>query len=206
MKNYKYLINAVFLLAFFLIQPKAYAQDDEERELITIATVAASSWIVPLLIPNPKPEFIVTDMDLRVAKKKQNNNLNGVYAKLSHFSEPLMIEDKYSFKKKYGVIKSFSKKYLILQNHTDSLTILINNIREIIDLKSAANRSRMKRIKRGITYAGLALASIRFSFFINNPDANILKTSMQISSLLFGFGALYSFATMSDIERIYARW
>ncbi len=172
-----------------------------DKEFLIFTGISASALIVPLFIRLPKPELRLRKSELNGLRLGTNTTYFNI---LKSYTRPLMIRAKGATK--YGILSSLNKQKIVIETRIDSSAFPLDQVKEIMDLKSAARRNARKRIRRGIFYSIVAASSFYSSTVENSPLEGGSRTLSWASFGADAVLAFYSFLHKTKEEKEYRIW
>ena len=180
--------------------PGMYSGD----ELATWLIIAGSGLVVGAVIPMPKAELEVKRSDLFNKDGSFASGRSRAMARMGKFSQPCMIaKDEQT---EYGIIAVVDETSLLVETRVDSVRIRYTEVKKVIDLLSAARRSRVSRAKHGILFAGLAAASFYLATIDTHPIEGMSRALNWASFAGFAGLSAYAFIHKPGEEKEYRVW
>ncbi|MCK4303628.1 MAG: hypothetical protein KAY24_05255 [Candidatus Eisenbacteria sp.] len=175
-----------------------------DSELMTYAVIASGGLLCALLISMPKADVHLKGSEIGSANLQ---SLVDRTAGPDRFSLPMRFKHKSGKRSTdYGVIRSVGTNKVVIETRADSVGITYTNLKDIMDLESAAIRAQRQRMRTGTILAGLAAAAFYDAAIADHP---IEGGSRALSWGLFGaFGGLaaHSFIHKSGEEKEHRIW
>lgn len=151
--------------------------------------IMTTGAIIAIAIPTPSPELNLE----RAAISPENTSLRS-------FKKPIRIKEKK--RTDYGSIKSMGDSALVLATRGEDITARFSDVKEIMDLESAAKRAKRKNVGMGIFWFSVATA-FTYEGVSSSEDG---KEAILIPGIGFLGLAIYSFAEKSEEERELEAW
>lgn len=170
--------------------------------LIAGCAVAGGGIITSLLIPSPTPELFIPDGEIR----SQEDRLVG-------FKKPVKIS--LNDAPAYGLVQSLDSTTLRLKTRDEEVLIQRDDIDYIMDLSSAAGKSRTSKTKSAVMLGGAGVGVCLIA--ASQKNTGVSSTSVEDASslantLLYAaggcliVGGLWAILSHSDDERELQAW
>jgi hypothetical protein len=198
MKSLKKIISLALVAAFLITSTEADAQWQRRtedlpgttsgNELITYGVIVGSALLVALLIPMPDAELKVKRSDLVNRNGKPAENRDEAVGQFASFSGPCVVDRKTGGKDLYGVVRRSGDDAFSVETLDGDVEVPYADVKSVVDLQSAGDRSKMRNVKLGIVMAGVSVASL---YSASTADGELEESSATLSRVMaLGSGAL----------------
>jgi hypothetical protein len=174
------------------------------QQIATFAIIAGGSLLLAIMIPRGRPEFHIKRSDLINRDKTPAENRSEAVAKIERFSGPSVVYQKKGGKC-YGVVVPDHEDEFSVQTESGNADVQYTNVKEIMDLKSAAKRKQMGSVKWGLFYMGMAVAWFYSASWDTGlgDDSSTINTGLGVASMALG---IIMIVNQSDEAKEYRKW
>lgn len=178
------------------------------EEILTGTLISVTGYLVATVVfPKPEPAFRITRSELIGEKQRVPPGRAAALSRLEAFSGPVAVRRRGLFgRTEIGIARSVGNPRFVVETRADSVAFAFDDVKEIIDLESAAKRAQVNRFRQGALYGGMALSYFYYAALSDNPLEGQERALDWVLFGLYGGISAYSFFLKSKVEKEYEIW
>lgn len=175
------------------------------QQIATFAIIAGGSLLLAIMIPRGRPELHVKRSDLINRDRTPARNRSEAIGKIERFSGPSVVYQKNGGGKSYGVVVPDHEDGFSVNTESGNADVQYTNVKEIMDLKSAAKRKQMGSVKWGLFYMGMAVAWFYSASWDTGlgDNSSTINTGLGLASMALG---LIMIVNQPEEAKEYRKW